>query len=63
MGALGVPKEQITDDLSILEIAVLRLSNFDPIKAEEILEKSTFEQIYKAYMMYSFDKLPDPTDG
>ncbi len=63
MGAFGVPTSQVTDDLDILEIAVLRLANFDPIRADEILEQSTMEQIYKAYLMYSFDKLPDPTDG
>jgi len=46
-----------------LDIEALRLADFDPIKAEQILETCTIKQIYQAYLMYAFDKLPDPTDG
>ena len=54
----GTPK-QLLNGIELLWMVALRLSDYNPLEAKNILDQCTEKEIYEAYVMYSFDKIPD----
>lgn len=55
---LGAPA-RLLQDLNIEWIVALRLSNYNPLEAKNILDNVNMKELYEAYLVYSFDKIPD----
>jgi len=55
---LGVPKDFLKD-IELLWGTSLRLAGYDPVKANEILDKCSAKEIYEAYVIYHYDKFGD----
>lgn len=54
----GAPKD-LVGEVEITWMVALRLSDYNPLEAKNILNECTTKEIYEAYLMYSFDKIPD----
>lgn len=40
-------------------LVALRLANYNPVDAKVILNSSTEKELYEAYLIYSYDNIPD----
>lgn len=54
----GTPKDLVSK-VEMMWMVALRLSDYNPLKAKNILNECTPQEIYEAYLIYSFDKIPD----
>lgn len=56
--AYGTPA-RLVQEVELTWMVSLRLANYNPLEAKNILNELTTKELYEAYLVYSFDKFPD----
>ena len=55
---LGLP-ENLVREIDLLWAVCLRLTSYNPVEADKVLETCSAKQIYEAYVMYHYDNFSD----
>lgn len=58
INALGAPKD-LLKEVDLTWAVALRLAQYNPVQAKQIMNEVTTKELYEAYLMYAFDTFQD----